>query len=397
MASSASSTATLSLASPPPKSASNNNGVAADNVSIASSYSQISQCPDRHGFYGGFQFSERPKEVLSRAQIMSREKKWLHMMSNWNTYMNKNYKKVSNNHNLMELLVRIWLFQVRERCRKGIPTSLRSRAWYYLSGAELLHKNQPDRYEELLNEPGDPHIIDEIKKDQHRQFPLHEMFMDEDKPGQKELFNVLKAYSIYNPKVGYCQAQAPIAAFLLMHMPAEQAFWVFVSICDKYLENYFTPGLEMLQRDAQMLHGLLKKTSPPVYRHLQKHKIDPLMYMTDWFLCGLTRTLPWDTLLRVWDCFLCEGIKILFKVALVILGAALGSHKVRKAANGQCETLEVLRNPPPKYLDEDFIMHHMFRLNITVEDLIHEHKRQEQQHRKAAKSPWDEENPACRY
>lgn len=138
----------------------------------------------------------------------------------------------------------------------------------------------------------------------------------------------------------------------------------------------------MLQRDAQMLHGLLKKTSPAVYRHLQKHKIDPLMYMTDWFLCGMTRTLPWDTLLRCWDCFLCEGIKIFFKVALVILGATLGSHKVRKAANGQCETLETLRNVNPKYLEEDFIMHHIFRLNITVEDMIAEHDRQKMLHRK---------------
>lgn len=122
---------------------------------------------------------------------------------------------------------------MRERCRKGIPSSLRSRAWYYLSGAELLRKKHPKSYDELLEEAGDPHVIDEIKKDQHRQFPLHEMFLDEDKPGQKELFNILKAYSLLNPSVGYCQAQAPIAAFLLMHMPSEQAFWVFVSVCDK--------------------------------------------------------------------------------------------------------------------------------------------------------------------
>lgn len=61
------------------------------------------------------------------------------------------------------------------------------------------------------------------------------MFLDEEKIGQIELFNVLKAYSIYNPKVGFCQAQAPIAAFLLMHMPAEQAFWCFVSVCDKWV------------------------------------------------------------------------------------------------------------------------------------------------------------------
>lgn len=38
---------------------------------------------------------------------------------------------------------------------------------------------------------------------------------------QQSLFDVLKAYSLYRPDEGYCQAQAPIAAVLLMHMPAE--------------------------------------------------------------------------------------------------------------------------------------------------------------------------------
>lgn len=38
---------------------------------------------------------------------------------------------------------------------------------------------------------------------------------------QQSLFDVLKAYSLYRPDEGYCQAQAPITAVLLMHMPAE--------------------------------------------------------------------------------------------------------------------------------------------------------------------------------
>lgn len=38
---------------------------------------------------------------------------------------------------------------------------------------------------------------------------------------QQDLFRVLKAYTLYSPDEGYCQAQAPIAAVLLMHMPAE--------------------------------------------------------------------------------------------------------------------------------------------------------------------------------
>lgn len=43
-------------------------------------------------------------------------------------------------------------------------------------------------------------------------WPLH---------SQQDLFRVLKAYTLYRPEEGYCQAQAPIAAVLLMHMPAE--------------------------------------------------------------------------------------------------------------------------------------------------------------------------------
>lgn len=278
--------------------------------------------------------------------------------------MNKNYKKI------------------RDRCRKGIPSAIRPKAWFYLSGGQTLLDANTNLYQELLQQEGDPQIIDEIKRDQHRQFPMHEMFLDEDRPGQKELVNILKAYSILNPKTGYCQAQAPIAAFLLMHLPAEQAFWAFVSICDKYLKDYFTPGMEMLQRDAKLFMALLKKTSPQVYRHLVKAKVEPLMFMTDWYLCAMTRTLKWDTLLRVWDCFLCEGIKIIFKTSLVIVGASLSSHKLRKSNKELCDTLSLLKQPKEEFIEEEFIMHHIMRLNITVEDFIVEHKRIEMQIRK---------------
>ena len=38
---------------------------------------------------------------------------------------------------------------------------------------------------------------------------------------QQDLFRVLKAYTVFRPEEGYCQGQAPVAAVLLMHMPAE--------------------------------------------------------------------------------------------------------------------------------------------------------------------------------
>lgn len=107
--------------------------------------------------------------------------------------------------------------------------------------------------QELDSQPGDPKWLDVIEKDLHRQFPFHEMFVARGGHGwavlsfdvmlhvdvyygvlsdihmvfilasyrQQDLFRVLKAYTLYRPEEGYCQAQAPIAAVLLMHMPAE--------------------------------------------------------------------------------------------------------------------------------------------------------------------------------
>lgn len=65
-----------------------------------------------------------------------------------------------------------------------------------------------------------------------------------------------------------------------------------------------------------------------------------------------------------------------FQVALVILGATLGMPKVRKQCNGLCETLQELKTPPGKVLEEEFLMHNALRLNVTRDDFEREHERQ---------------------
>ena len=68
---------------------------------------------------------------------------------------------------------------------------------------------------------GEHKWVDQITKDLNRQYPFHEMFSQRGGHGQQDLFRILKAYSIHNPRDGYCQGQAPVAAVLLMHMPVE--------------------------------------------------------------------------------------------------------------------------------------------------------------------------------
>uniref|UniRef100_A0A673NIM6 TBC1 domain family member 10A-like n=1 Tax=Sinocyclocheilus rhinocerous TaxID=307959 RepID=A0A673NIM6_9TELE len=174
---------------------------------------------DKYGFLGGARYSEG--RWLAVAVARQREMKWLDMFRNWDKWASHRFQKV------------------KMRCRKGIPSSLRAKAWQLLSNSQELLESNPGKFDELEQEQGDPKWLDIIEKDLHRQFPFHEMFAARGGHGQQDLYRILKAYTIYRPDEGYCQAQAPVAAVLLMHMPAEQAFWCLVQICEKYLPGYY--------------------------------------------------------------------------------------------------------------------------------------------------------------
>lgn len=310
---------------------------------------------DKYGFLLKTEENGGREEELPVDVLRQREAKWLDMLLNWDKWMAKRHKKI------------------KLRCQKGVPPSLRGRAWQYLSGSRVRMDQNPNKFTELDSMAGDPKWVDIIERDLHRQFPFHEMFVARGGHGQQDLFRVLKAYTLYRPDEGYCQAQAPIAAVLLMHMPAEQAFWCLVQICEKYLPGYYSDKLEAIQLDGRILFSLLRKVSPVAYKHLSKQKIDPILYMTEWFMCAFSRTLPWSSVLRVWDMFFCEGVKIIFRVALILLKYSLGSSEKLKSCQGQYETMEKLRAIDPKYMQEGFLIPEIVELPTTERDVEREH------------------------
>jgi hypothetical protein len=46
-----------------------------------------------------------------------------------------------------------------------------------------------------------------IIKDLARTFPMHPLFKDKSGVGQQKMFNVLKAYAVFDPSLGYCQVK----------------------------------------------------------------------------------------------------------------------------------------------------------------------------------------------
>jgi hypothetical protein len=110
------------------------------------------------------------------------------------------------------------------KIRGGIPAPLRGVVWQSASGARA--KLIEDQYDTLCGESSPYENI--INKDLGRSFPGVEMFKDPEGEGQKMLGRVLKCFSLYDNKIGYCQGLGFLVGPLLMQMGDKEAFCVLV-------------------------------------------------------------------------------------------------------------------------------------------------------------------------
>lgn len=61
-----------------------------------------------------------------------------------------------------------------------------------------------------------------------------------------------------------------------------------------------------------------------------------------------------------------SGVKILFRVGLVLLKCMLGSQEKLKACQGLYETMELLRAIQPQYMQESFLVHEVQLCSVMV-------------------------------
>lgn len=102
---------------------------------------------------------------------------------------------------------------VRELVRKGIPHHFRAIAWQLLCGATDADKKQ---YADYIKATSACEKV--IRRDIARTYPEHDFFKEKDGLGQEALFNVMKAYSLHDREVGYCQGSGFIVGLLLMQV-----------------------------------------------------------------------------------------------------------------------------------------------------------------------------------
>uniref|UniRef100_A0A8C8AVB2 TBC1 domain family member 1 n=1 Tax=Otus sunia TaxID=257818 RepID=A0A8C8AVB2_9STRI len=224
---------------------------------------------------------------------------------------------------------------------QGVPRHHRGEIWKFL--AEQYHlkhqfpsKQQPKDtpYKELLKQlTSQQHAI---LIDLGRTFPTHPYFSAQLGAGQLSLYNILKAYSLLDQEVGYCQGLSFVAGVLLLHMSEEDAFKMLKFLMfDMGLRKQYRPDMTILQIQMYQLSRLLHDYHRDLYNHLEEHEIGPSLYAAPWFLTMFASQFPLGFVARVFDMLFLQGSEAIFKVALSLLG----SHKPLILQHENLETI----------------------------------------------------------
>uniref|UniRef100_A0A3B1JN01 TBC1 domain family member 4 n=1 Tax=Astyanax mexicanus TaxID=7994 RepID=A0A3B1JN01_ASTMX len=213
---------------------------------------------------------------------------------------------------------------------QGVPRQHRGEIWKFLSEQYLLRQQVPTNkppnndtpYKELLKQlTSQQHAI---LIDLGRTFPTHPYFSTQLGAGQLSLYNLLKAYSLLDPEVGYCQGLSFVAGVLLLHMSEEDAFSMLKFLMyDMGLRKQYRPDMIILQIQMYQLSRLLHDYHRELYTHLEQYEIGPSLYAAPWFLTAFASHFPLGFVARVFDMLFLQGSEVIFKVALSLLG----SHK----------------------------------------------------------------------
>ncbi|KAK1175338.1 TBC1 domain family member 1-like [Acipenser oxyrinchus oxyrinchus] len=224
---------------------------------------------------------------------------------------------------------------------QGVPRQHRGEIWKFLAEQYQLHHPLPSKHQ--ANDTPYKELLKQLTSQQHailidlgRTFPTHPYFSAQLGAGQLSLYNLLKAYSLLDPEVGYCQGLSFVAGILLLHMSEEDAFEMLKFLMyDVGLRKQYRPDMIILQIQMYELSRLLHDYHRDLYNLLEEYEIGPSLYAAPWFLTIFASQFPLGFVARVFDMIFLQGAEVIFKVALSLLG----SHKPLILQHDNLETI----------------------------------------------------------
>uniref|UniRef100_A0A182N6U1 Rab-GAP TBC domain-containing protein n=1 Tax=Anopheles dirus TaxID=7168 RepID=A0A182N6U1_9DIPT len=214
--------------------------------------------------------------------------------------------------------------------RNGVPRTRRGEIWMYLAEQHSHLHPAPIDTTNFPNFNTPYHVLlKSLTEHQHaifidlgRTFPDHKYYKEALGVGQLSLFNLLKAYSILDPELGYCQGLGFICAVLLLHLEETDAFELLKHLMfRREMRAKYLPNMKQFQLQLFQLARLLKDNIPELYDWFDQHDITPTLYAAPWILTVFSSHFPLGFVVRVFDLLFLESFDVFFRCTIALLEA----------------------------------------------------------------------------
>ncbi|CAO3610598.1 unnamed protein product [Mucor fragilis] len=237
----------------------------------------------------------------------------------------------------------------------GIPGHVRGQVWQAICQTSS-ESDVARSYSHFLNQPSpfDAMIDNDVQC----------LAVDQ----QESASRLLKAYSLYDTRVGYYQGMAGFVAPILANMPEIEAFALLVR-----LHQTFSVEGPRLDLCLQQFQSILTQQHPQLHAHFSRFSVQPHMYAAMWYktLCSCLISSQ-QHMMRLYDIALLEGaVETVIRATMTLFGK---NQQRLLAIHSQDEILVFLNSQQMHSLayaddkDGDAFIQDMVSLNIAIPD-----------------------------
>lgn len=211
---------------------------------------------------------------------------------------------------------------------KGIPPSVRGRAWPLLIGNHL--RISEEMYQQSLQVASEAKrsmsaekgiSMDEfalIDLDVPRTFSELGVFLTGG-PLHQGLRDVLYVYAILQPQIAYVQGLSYPAGMLLLYMSDYQALVCLSNMLDSpMLRSFYLLSIDGMVRYLRLFDLILSYNLPKLAEHFNRIGLIPEQYLVDWFFTLFTKCFDIAVTGRVWDWMVVSDELFLFKLSVAM-------------------------------------------------------------------------------
>ncbi|TMW50436.1 hypothetical protein DOY81_004489 [Sarcophaga bullata] len=240
------------------------------------------------------------------------------LIDRWEMFIERDSLKIGNKRDPKVLAQAI---------KTGVPRSKRGDVWSFLAEQHSMNTAPVDTNKfPNFNTPYHM-LLKNLTEHQHaifidlgRTFPNHKFYKDPLGLGQLSLFNLLKAYSILDPELGYCQGLGFICGILLLHCEEADAFQLLKHLMfHRQMRTKYLPDMKKFQLQLYQLSRLVKDHLPELYVWLDQNDVSPTLYAAPWILTVFSSQFPLGFVARVFDLMFLESSEVIFKFAIALL------------------------------------------------------------------------------